>query len=666
MNFNDLDTKYFIEDFKILNIESLKSNIINYISSQINNKEFYNFEDLQILKVLSIIDYSIQIDSCFEERYLKQNISVNKKGVNILFENDYDKNIWNYKLELDDTYDIPESLISVICPNCKSSGKLVCNSCNGNKKNRCNTCNGKGNKKCYMCNGYGVSKCHYCLGEGCKFCQRGFINCNSCINGYVNCSDCFSKGYTDCSNCNGSGSTSCLTCDEYGSLIKYKSIVSKSVNSNINIINNCSIYFEYIKNRYTPIFVDKFIYIPDTDFNNLLENSGCNDNQLFYNNIVNPELPDNVKLKNSEFSLFSYNYLTVIFKIDNREYSIALTHSFDNFIFIDKMKFLNDFHFKLVNKLIDSYSFRDLINVKYYLSLLPINNDLNVNSISIIDEIEDEEKFIKLNDFLSSKKYYKASILFKELSLIAHMQNEYHLIKNKLEKIYFRISLYIWLFLFIPYLFFYFKCNSVFLFKYFTIYSIATILLIAVIRKANNYFLSWILPIFLSILLFTVQYKELSSNTNDYFKYKRVDSIFSKKNKYKDQFVEFYPIDTNFNDWKYAYYIDTSNSIFFYDSFIYNNSISDWQPLSGKYNFKPKDKVYIIQPENFSIDDSFSITNYYVASMNQNFVLPFIPLKVQLDSNYLLYKCNYYPMDESAIKNHHSYNCYIPIKHRIK
>jgi NDP-sugar pyrophosphorylase family protein len=35
-------------------------------------------------------------------------------------------------------------------------------------------------------------------------------------------------------------------------------------------------------------------------------------------------------------------------------------------------------------------------------------------------------------------------------------------------------------------------------------------------------------------------------NINDFFKYKHVDSIFSKKNKYKDQFVEFYPIDTIF------------------------------------------------------------------------------------------------------------------------
>ena len=297
------------------------------------------------------------------------------------------------------------------------------------------------------------------------------------------------------------------------------------------------------------------------------------------------------------------------------------------------------------------------------LSLLPNENNYNIESLVIKDEINDELKINEIHKLLKNKNYLKADSLFNELSLFAKSNKDFVNLKKRFEKINFNFGLSIWMILFTPYSYFYLKCENTFLIKNITIFSILTIIIIASIRIFNKLNFSIVLPIIISTFFFFYQFSDLTKNLTEYEYNKIITKKVNKNVTYKDEFVTFYPVDTNLNDWLYANYIDTNENILFYNNFNYNNDINDWEPIGKQHFFKPKSKIYIIKPYNVNEYDRYSLQNYIVASMNANFIISKPPSSILVDSSCLLYKCTYIPVNSN---NNKSFTCYIPIKHKIK
>ena len=297
MNLNELNKRYSVSNYNYNIDNELKKIIIEIINKKINYNKILNSELIEIIDKLVVEDFLWQINSTFEHRYIKSEISKNIFNLKIENKEYFVENLWNYEIN-ETKYEIPESRTLISCNSCDSRGKYTCNNCKGNKKHSCEECDGKGNIKCYLCSGRGNNKCTHCLGNGCKFCQNGWINCSNCVNGYENCKYCYSNGYVECKYCNGNGFRSCTTCNETGTLIKSKYIISEIYNVQKYIYNSCSPYFFSLNNELEIIEKEKYVFnLKENNYSNFINNiDGNND---YFKNILFPSLDENTKLVKS-------------------------------------------------------------------------------------------------------------------------------------------------------------------------------------------------------------------------------------------------------------------------------------------------------------------------------------------------------------------------------
>lgn len=461
-----------ILEYKSLKVEADRLKISEVLIRELlkfNFEEDYLKEgDLQIENASEITFNSCVIENYTETRSISESNRPNRSGVPQGSKRISEFNVWDYKLSFDkefqnstDNHDIFESHHAIGCGTCKQQGKIRCSSCRGAGDVTCSSCNGRGEKQCGNCNGRVDIKCWSCSGKGtketgygenkrterCSSCSgRGSNKCTRCSNGFITCSTCSGSGKVTCYTCHGSGEVTCYQCDGNRTMDHFFIVSASFINlSQTLYLTNPYPGFDQNKSKKTNFNVQSKLFdIKEPRF----KESHFNDikSSPFYRQITSfLDFTNNerTKLIASRITCFENKYFEVTFNFYGEKYTLFLDKNFENSYYNGK-KPSDQYELDLLKKSIDTTVKNELSVTKKTIQKLSKYDFISISEKEIISCIEDTENIYIAFDDYKIKKYTSAEKTLRLVSEIKKSEDDYGLLRKKLNRVYFVNTLVYW------------------------------------------------------------------------------------------------------------------------------------------------------------------------------------------------------------------------------